>query len=298
MRRSKINKQNPAGPEAGESDLIDRYLDGLLSEPEREDFEARCFRDDAFFMEVRERERLRQKVAKVIQEEGAEIFGVAPARPKIWGQLVEGCKRFFVFERPLVPRWSYALATVSVVAIIGWGVYQNLKNNQESGAEAPLAVEQKESPISGETKEPTDFQPEDSLQVEIGVEQLYAANFTPVPHLENWLEETTRSESAAIDSVYLPRRGEKIVAREIVLHWKMSAKTPVSLRILSNVEKELFALAPDLTTFPDIKVLVPAEIFKEPGLYYWKIEDANDVLFVGKFIFLPPGNKFPGLIVH
>jgi len=286
MRRSKINHQNPAAPEAGESDLIDRYLDGLLAEPEREDFEARCFRDDAFFMEVRERERLRQKVAKIIQEEGAEIFGVVPTRPKIWGQLVEGCKRFFVFERSLVPRWGYALATVSVVALVGFWIYQNLKSNQEIGAGAPLAEEKKARPTSGEPKDSTNFQTEDPAQIEINLEQLYAANFTPVPHLENWLEETTRSESAMIDSVYSPRRGEKIVAREIVFHWKMSAKTPVSVRILNNVEKELFALAPDLTTFPNIKVFVPAEIFKEPGLYYWKIEDANDVLFVGKFLFL------------
>lgn len=285
MRHSKINQQNPARLEAGESDLIDRYLDGLLAEPEREDFEARCFRDDAFFMEVRERERLRQKVAKVIQEEGTEIFGVTPARPTIWGQLVEGYRRFFVFERPLVPRWGYALATAGAVAVIGFWVYQNLKSNRETGAGAPLAEEKTEQPASGEPKDSTKFQTEDPAKIEINLEQLYAANFTPVPHLENWLEETTRSESAMIDSVYSPRRGEKIVAREIVFHWKMSAKTPVSLRILSNVEKELFALVPDLTTFPNIKILVPAEIFQEPGLYYWKIEDASDVLFVGKFFF-------------
>jgi hypothetical protein len=31
-------------------------------------------------------------------------------------------------------------------------------------------------------------------------------------------------------------------------------------------------------------------IFQEPGLYYWKIEDEDDVLFVGKFFFMgtPP----------
>lgn len=294
MRRSPINQQNPAGPEAGASDLIDRYLDGLLSEPEREEFEARCFRDDAFFVEVREREELRQKVAKVINEEGAEIFGAAGFHSKIWGQVVEGCKRFFVFERRRAPRWGYALATAGVVAVIGLWFYQNLKNNQETGAVTPLAEEKTERPTSGEPKDSTSLQAEDPAQPEINYEQLYAANFTPAPHLENWLEETMRSESAMIDSVYSPRRGQKIIGKEIIFHWRMTARAPVSLRIQTNSEKELFATEPDWVAFPDLKVRVKTEILKEPGLYYWKIEDANDVLFVGKFIFLPPGNKLPG----
>ncbi|MGH7454081.1 MAG: hypothetical protein ACRENG_22200, partial [bacterium] len=132
----------------------------------------------------------------------------------------------------------------------------------------------------------TGFEKLDLAKLEIDAKQLYAANFAPVPHLENWLEETTRAESVTIDSVFSPRSGQKIVGEEIIFHWRMNVKAPISLRIQNNFEKELFSLVPDLAGFPEIKLRVKTEIFKEPGLYYWKIEDANDVLFVGKFLFL------------
>ncbi|MGH7456319.1 MAG: hypothetical protein ACRENG_33515, partial [bacterium] len=112
-------KRNTAEPEADANDLIDRYLDGLLSEREREDFELRCFKDDAFFMEVRDRERLRQKLAQVIHEDGETIFASAPARPGILNRLADRFHNLFNLKAPLIPRWGYAIAAVSAVAVIG-----------------------------------------------------------------------------------------------------------------------------------------------------------------------------------
>ena len=281
------------GHAAGESDLIDRYFDGLLSEPEREDFEARCFRDDAFFMEVREREIWQEKVARVIQEDGEELFRASPARPNILGKLAERFKNFFVAEwkfaparlRPsgaFAPRWGFAIAAATVVAVIGFLIYKN----SDRGPIARLVTEKEGSPKPQDVKPEEVPKEEDSSKSEIDVRQLYAANFAPAPHLDAWISESMRSAGVVIERVLSPPMGEEIAGREIIFQWKMVKPVPVSLRILNNREKALLTLSPDAAQFPLITARVQTEIFKTPGLYYWKIEDREDVLFVGKFLFL------------
>jgi tetratricopeptide (TPR) repeat protein len=56
------------------NDLIDRYLDGLCSAEEMEAFERRCFSDEAFFRQVRQREKFREVVAEVCVEKGETLF--------------------------------------------------------------------------------------------------------------------------------------------------------------------------------------------------------------------------------
>ncbi len=53
---------------------IDRYLDGLLSSEEAENFELLCMQEEALFQRFEQRKRFRHDVARVIKEKGDEIF--------------------------------------------------------------------------------------------------------------------------------------------------------------------------------------------------------------------------------
>ena len=57
-----------------EYDEIDQYLDGRLPEKEAEDFERRCFSDDALLLKLQERQKFDEQLAGVINEKGYEIF--------------------------------------------------------------------------------------------------------------------------------------------------------------------------------------------------------------------------------
>lgn len=125
-----------------------------------------------------------------------------------------------------------------------------------------------------------------SLNHRKGQLHLSGPNFEPEPYLEEWVTESTRSGGEKIDAVLSPGIGEKFDGKEITFHWKMNEKIPVSLKILSNHEQEIFTAKPDPAQFPLLTVRINTRILSGPGLYYWRLEDETNVLFVGKFYFL------------
>jgi len=74
MNSFKSKRSDFNNHESEEYDEIDKYLDGQLPEQEMEDFERRCFTDDALLLEVQERQKFRKQVAQVIKENASEIF--------------------------------------------------------------------------------------------------------------------------------------------------------------------------------------------------------------------------------
>ncbi|HKB86150.1 MAG TPA: hypothetical protein VKD08_08285, partial [Ignavibacteriaceae bacterium] len=83
-----------------------------------------------------------------------------------------------------------------------------------------------------------------------------------------------------------PGNGQKFHNEEIKFKWLMLENEPVTIKILTNKEKEIYRYSPDQSTFPNLAVAVSSEVFKNSGLYYWRIEDSNDVLYIGKFYFI------------
>lgn len=103
------------------NDYIDKYLDGLLSEDEMDEFETKCLEDKSFFEKVRERELFTQKVAEVIHEEGEEIFEEYLSGDKIKKtvkppeSLIDKLKQFWSGIRPI---WRFSLIPAGVVAVL------------------------------------------------------------------------------------------------------------------------------------------------------------------------------------
>jgi hypothetical protein len=116
--------------------------------------------------------------------------------------------------------------------------------------------------------------------------ELTGPAFEPNLYLEEWITENVRSGREVIDTVLSPVLGEKFYDEEIVFKWNMIEKEPVSLKIIDNFEKEIFSSIPDVIQYPLLTLQLKPGIIKQSGLYYWRIENENEVLYVGKFYFL------------
>lgn len=103
---------------------------------------------------------------------------------------------------------------------------------------------------------------------------LFAANATESPTLERLLEQYQRAGGIEVVS---PSMGAA-VEDEITFAWQGGGEK-LAVKILDNREEELqsFSAVESRFVFREVKKALP------PGLYYWKLEDENDLLYVGKF---------------
>ena len=91
-------------------------------------------------------------------------------------------------------------------------------------------------------------------------------------NLENMIGSQSRSANVRIFSP----RNNIYLTKNILFSWEEIRNKPLQLKILNNRNEVFFEY-----TAKDNRVL-----FKErlaPGLYYWKLESKNDLLYVGKF---------------
>lgn len=217
-------------------EAIADYLTNELSEEQTIDFEEHYLQCDVCFKEL----RVAEDAMNLIEDEGPSIL----AAPETRTRNLDYSKRKLGWQ----PRWGFAIASVSVVAVIGFIVLTNLN--------------------------------------ETDLDNLSGPSFAPEPYLEEWVTQSTRAGDEIIDTVFSPEPGEKLDGGQITFQWTMLERIPVSLKILSNLEEEIFTSTPELEQFPQFTIEVDTEIFKEGGLYYWRIEDKENVFFVGKFYFL------------
>jgi hypothetical protein len=127
--------------------------------------------------------------------------------------------------------------------------------------------EGKTSPVNG-TVETT------GKQAVPGKTVLPPINFRVNPNLESMIG--TRYRSASIQ-VFSPADNLTTYAgSDIVFSWKLAAQGTVTLKIIDNMDEETY----------EYEVTGGRFVLKEhlpPGLYYWKLEDHQDLLFIGKF---------------
>lgn len=101
----------------------------------------------------------------------------------------------------------------------------------------------------------------------------FAANFAASPNLDDFVNDRSRSKEFVVLS---PGNGAAVGPNEI-FRWRKAAGTLHTMSILDNKGHTVvtgiatdsgYALKQRLT----------------PGLYYWKLEDESELLYVGKFI--------------
>lgn len=177
----------------------------------------------------------------------------------------------------LHPAWRWSL--VALTALLAFWVYQTTTQQTPSslppGSNLPtpspeqlLSPQQKSDRPIAETTTPD--QPASEKQEQ----DLYAANFVPSDQLEGLSGEVFRSGgfeaiSPALSQVFSP-------GSAISFQWKQDSNQPLELIVLDNLGKELFRKA---ISANDFEWTAP----KRPGLYYWKLESEEELLFTGKF---------------
>lgn len=102
-------------------------------------------------------------------------------------------------------------------------------------------------------------------------QHLIAEHFLPSPNLDDLIQSEFRSTSV---EVLTPSIGAT-VQPPITFRWTQ-VNRPVTLKILTNKEVIL------LTTIVSTDTFFTSKRFK-PGLYYWKLEGMDELLFIGKF---------------
>lgn len=105
----------------------------------------------------------------------------------------------------------------------------------------------------------------------------YAANYKIFPDFESFIEESYRSEFSL--KITEPKTGQELsVNKPIFFKWKSELDEKIKIVILNNKAEIVY----EIKNITDNKAILYKKL--QPGLYYWKIEAENDLLFLGKFI--------------
>ncbi|MBI2428569.1 MAG: hypothetical protein HYV29_07215 [Ignavibacteriales bacterium] len=154
-------------------------------------------------------------------------------------------------------------AVITGAALLGFGYYFASNSNT---FRTPPAVVQQEMPQQEQTKVPAQ---ESTVKEK---EQLLADNFSESLNMEDLVQTQFRSISV---EVITPDVGE-VVQQPIEFKWE-DVGEPLSLKILSNKERTLISAQVTTNSYTAQKKFAP-------GLYYWKLETKDELIFVGKFL--------------
>jgi hypothetical protein len=103
--------------------------------------------------------------------------------------------------------------------------------------------------------------------------EVFAENFSESPTLQRFVDHAFRSGEIDVIS---PSVGQ-IMGDSLLFHWKAQVPAPFVLRIVNNREDPVFESTIRSSHYVLTKRLTP-------GLYYWKLESHDELLYVGKFL--------------
>ncbi len=166
--------------------------------------------------------------------------------------------------RAPVRRSAYRIAA-ALAAAIGVGVLAYYVVSVNNARESLRTVAQQE----GAEKDTVTHPPEQTGPMR--EQDLYAANFTPLPELEDMVGNTFRSSEVEVTS---PNNGATY-AGDIRFDWKSPG--PLTLVVMDNRGKNVL----------ERRVVKPPFVMEKlsrRGLYYWKLQTAEELVYVGKFV--------------
>jgi hypothetical protein len=98
-------------------------------------------------------------------------------------------------------------------------------------------------------------------------------NFEVNPNLEIMINSQIRNEAITV----LSPLNQSTHTGEILFSWKPFSNSPLQLKILNNKNEAIYQFHLRQSSFTLTEKLTP-------GLYYWKLESASDLFYVGKFL--------------
>jgi hypothetical protein len=251
-------------------DLISKYLMNELTDEDSLKFEEHYFSCKFCFDELKAAEHALNLVAK----EGANAF-----------ELKEQSSSKSIFS--FLPSLSFpvkAVVAFSVFAML-FILYSVFKNNTDETLTKHKIISQDQNKIEQKTDSLVTENKLSDKNDENLIAQLSGPAFYPNPYYEEWINENVRSGYSVIEKIISPQNDTRFY-NDVVFKWIMKEKTAVLLSVLRNSEEKIFSSEITESNFPEVVIKVSSNQFKKSGLYYWRIEDENEVLYVGKFYFV------------
>ena len=242
--------------------IIRDYLNGNLDEQQREAFEEHLFICDVCYREV----RLQEIAAELVKTEGPELFpgqakrALARSQKNFWSRLF------------IQPALAGAFVLVIVVStLIFYGEFKKTPRSQKLPASQAITSPQTQLQAVPRARTP---RPSNLAGKQAGqrTSSKTAPNFVPFPLFEEILSSQVRSLAAEIRS---PRLGEVIKSQPVRFEWK-GERGPFFIKILNNRGQEIFR-----AKTAEHQLAGPPKL--PPGLYYWKLETQEELLYLGKF---------------
>ncbi len=175
------------------------------------------------------------------------------------------------------------IAALFFIGILVIGAYFLLFNNDETNMKRVALTQAEEKVLAKADKEPTAYQKRDlnipvvkkSAKTNSGKinNRVTKANFKVNPNLESMINSHYRSEGIEI----IAPKNNTVIKEPITFAWKETTYSSLILKIINNQNQ----------VFHHHEVKGNSYTFQpklNPGLYYWKLENKNDLLFIGKFI--------------
>lgn len=259
--------------------LIALYLSGELTGAEAEKFEEHYFQCEVCFKELRAME----DAVNLIENEGKSVLNLKESNIPESSNFI---KKIFGTSNQMKINWGVTVAfTIIILAIL----FITLPTNDEQDLKNRNVVIKQDSTNNIQRERTGQEQLPQKNHDEDLAANLTGPDFTPDPYMEEWSNENVRSINDKLDKVISPAAGEKIYNKDISFRWSMIQNETVSFKIMTNKEKEVFSKSVE-KGFPKFTITVAPGIFKHSGLYYWKIEDEDEVLHIGKFYFIKQEN--------
>jgi len=252
--------------------FIEKYLKNELDEREHVLFEEHYFSCDDCINEL----ETTKQIFEMVKEEGKGLFAEYIKPPEA---LTNSKKRGFVDKNisrkwDIQPNFSYSIIAATLLFV---GIYFLIPSGDyKNHAPSNLNHAMSKNNVPTQTDENAIIMEETEIVSEVPMAELYAANYIASDDLEYLIDQGFRDN----DFVKVLSPETVITAKEeILFNWVSDSEQQLYLKILNNQEDVLHKLAPE-----NNKILFNITENKlDPGLYYWKLENDDELLQLGKF---------------
>lgn len=252
-------------------DFISKYLMNELSDEESIKFEEHYFGCEACFNELKAAEQALIIVAK----EGSKAFESVKEKKT---------KNIFSFfsQFSTTAKYGIAFAVLALLFILYFALKTETApppDENQIVTETKTEPEQKVDSLKTQPEKPAES--DKNL-----IAELSGPEFNPSPYYEEWINENLRSGSILIEKVISPKNNDKYSNQPVLFKWQMKENIPVNLVIMNNDEDVIFSTRVPSNSFPEYSLSLSQNDFDKSGLYYWRIEDEIEVLYLGKFYYI------------
>lgn len=242
-----------------------------LSDEECLHFEEHYFACEVCFNELKAAEQSLNLVAK----EGGNVFEVIKQNKT---------KNIFSFipQFTTTAKFGFALSVLALLFILYFALKTETApppDENQIVTETKTEPEQKVDSLKTQPEKPAES--DKNL-----IAELSGPEFSPSPYYEEWINENVRSENILIEKVISPKNNDKYSNQPVLFKWQMKENIPVNLVIMNNDEDVIFSTRVPSNSFPEYSLSLSQNDFDKSGLYYWRIEDEIEVLYLGKFYYI------------